>query len=139
MFPAIEVIQVILSSIGMGFSSHGWLQANSDYTKSIEDGVEESLSVGGRWRRAREKSRFLKLLLIFIRGLIVAWWRLRNPGWPSAPFLIYASGNGILLLITLIIIWDSYRDRAARREIVAFVHKENRMKRRKEDLLGDVK
>jgi hypothetical protein len=134
--PVIEVIQVILSSVGMGFSGNGWLQANSDYVKSVEDGIEESLGVGARWRIAREKSRFLKLLLIFVRASIVAWWRFHNPAAPSAPFLVYASGNGILLVITVIIIWDSYLDRSARREIVAIVYKENRMRRRSSDLPG---
>lgn len=106
---------MLLSAGGGGFSLRGRLIARQDLADEIRENGNSILAA--KWRVERESIRFVKQLLVTASIFVSLVWRVQHPSEIPSAVLVYIALRIGFLGITLLLTYDTFRDRLRRREL----------------------
>lgn len=124
-FPYLELLCILLTAVGAGYSLNGWITASQDEAENRLLGLNGSIAMAARWRVHRERSRFVDQMIILVGRLIVLLYLYRHPDLIIS-MTIYVTGNASFVLLSWRLLLYSINDRSERSAISAEVKAEHR-------------
>lgn len=124
-FILLDLLIILLTAGGGGFSFRGWLIAKQDYRDAQALGTDESSLSAAQWRIQREAGRFIKQVMLLAGGIVSLAWRIQYPSAPTA-YPVYFTLRMVILGVSLMLVRDTIIDRMKRREIALKYNAERR-------------